>query len=95
MKRGYSDIREPLDQRELMRDLAALGLDLLLRVLKLLGGGLGLESDLSNTTSVMPPNITPVMGVVCATYVVCSRHLGSVRVVSCSCVTKRGSSVEV
>ena len=38
-------IRESLDQRELMCDLAALGFNFLLRILELLGGSLRLESD--------------------------------------------------
>lgn len=40
------DIREALDQGELVGDLAALLLDLLLCVLELLGRGTGLEGDL-------------------------------------------------
>lgn len=52
-----------------MRDLAALGLDLLLRVLELLGGSLGLEGDLC-IVSTIPSFSTPY------TYVVCGRHLG-------------------
>lgn len=39
-------VRESLDQLELVRDLAALGLDILLRLREVLGGRLGLESDL-------------------------------------------------
>lgn len=45
------DVREPLDQLELMRDLAALGLDVLLGLLEVLGGRLRLESDLLSSTS--------------------------------------------
>ena len=40
------DIREALDEGELVGDLAALLLDLLLCVLELLGRGTGLEGDL-------------------------------------------------
>ena len=40
------DVREALDKGELVDDLAALVLDLLLCVLELLGRGAGLEGDL-------------------------------------------------
>ena len=53
------DVRETLDQLELVGDLAALGLDILLCLLKVLGGRLGLESDLdiiSIPTPVWPSN---------------------------------------
>lgn len=40
------DIREALDEGELVGDLAALLLDLLLCVLELLGRGAGFEGDL-------------------------------------------------
>ena len=42
-----SNLREALDERELVGDLAALVGDLLLCVLELLGRGTGLEGNLS------------------------------------------------
>jgi hypothetical protein len=42
-------IREALDERELICDLAALVLDLLLRLVELLRGGTRLEGDLART----------------------------------------------
>lgn len=41
-------VREALDESELVRDLAALVLDLLLGLFELLGGGSGLEGDLED-----------------------------------------------
>lgn len=40
------DVREALDELELVGDFAALGLNILLCLLEVLGGRLGLESDL-------------------------------------------------
>lgn len=63
-----------------MRDLAALGLDLLLRVLELLGGSLGLEGDLCIVSTI--PSFFNTINVRCMwqaswNTVLC---LGSVRV---------------
>lgn len=44
--RGHEYVRETFDQLELVCDLATLGLDILLRLLEVLRGCLGLESDL-------------------------------------------------
>lgn len=77
---GGGSLREPLDQRELMRDLAALGLNLLLRVLQLLRRSLGLESDLlSALTSAANHHLSSLLSL---TYVVGSRHLDSLRITS-------------
>ena len=43
---GSESVREALDQLELVCDLAALGLDILLGILEVLMRGLGLEGDL-------------------------------------------------
>lgn len=45
------DVREALDQLELVGNLAALGLDVLLGFLKVLGGRLRLKSDLKHIIS--------------------------------------------
>jgi hypothetical protein len=47
------DVREALDQLELVGDLAALGLNVLLRLLEVLGGSLRLESDLFLSTTLV------------------------------------------
>ena len=66
--REWGNKRESLDQLELVRDLAALGLDILLRLLEVLSGRLGLESDLFSSTTIPSPTVSH-------TYVVLSRHL--------------------
>lgn len=52
------DVRETLDELELVSDLAAFGLDILLRLLEVLGGSLGLESDLYGISAFTHPQIS-------------------------------------